>query len=102
MHQRGIIPPGIDDSSDTQSLRHSDLPGRQIPNAWTLHERCLSTRGLSDQHAPLLRRSNDPNDWLSAPSDIIPAIRCIIHVDVEAVRILDSFPTRSSRNALPA
>ena len=36
--------------------------------------------------------ANDPNDWFSDPREIVPAIRRIIHVSVETVRIVNSLP----------
>ena len=35
---------------------------------------------------------NDPNDWFSDPRQIVPAIRRIVHVSVETVRIVNSLP----------
>ena len=35
---------------------------------------------------------NDPNDWFDDPRDLIAAIRRIVHVSVETVRIVDSLP----------
>ncbi len=35
---------------------------------------------------------NDPNGWFSKPEDLIAAIRRIVHVSVETVRIVDELP----------
>ena len=35
---------------------------------------------------------NDPNGWFSKPEDLIAAIRRIVHVSVETVRIVASLP----------
>ena len=35
---------------------------------------------------------NDPNGWFSKPEDLIAAIRRIVHVSVETVRIVDALP----------
>ena len=35
---------------------------------------------------------NDPNGWFDDPRDLIAAIRRIVHVSVETVRIVDSLP----------
>ena len=35
---------------------------------------------------------NDPNGWFEDPRDLIAAIRRIVHVSVETVRIVDSLP----------
>ncbi len=36
---------------------------------------------------------NDPNGWFEKPEDLIPAIRRIVHVSVETVRIVAGLPT---------
>ena len=36
--------------------------------------------------------ANDPNGWFDDPRDLIAAIRRIVHVSVETVRIVDSLP----------
>ena len=36
---------------------------------------------------------NDPNGWFEAPRDLIAAIRRIVHVSVETVRIVEGLPT---------
>ena len=40
---------------------------------------------------------NDPNDWFTDPRDLLAAIRRIVHLSVETVRIVDAPP-----NPLPA
>ena len=35
---------------------------------------------------------NDPNGWFSKPEDLIAAIRRIVHVSVETVRIVAGLP----------
>ena len=35
---------------------------------------------------------NDPNGWFDDPSDLITAIRRIVHVSVETVRIVAALP----------
>ena len=35
---------------------------------------------------------NNPNDWFSDPREIVPAIRRIVHVSAETVRIVNSLP----------
>lgn len=35
---------------------------------------------------------NDPNGWFDDPSDLITAIRRVVHVSVETVRIVDALP----------
>ncbi|MYE95140.1 MAG: hypothetical protein F4086_06085 [Gemmatimonadetes bacterium] len=35
---------------------------------------------------------NDPNDWFADPRDLITAIRRLVHVSVETVRIVESLP----------
>ena len=36
--------------------------------------------------------TNDPNDWFSDPTEILPAIRRIVYVATESVRIIESLP----------
>ena len=35
---------------------------------------------------------NDPNSWFSTPEDLISAIRRVVHVSVETVRIVAGLP----------
>lgn len=35
---------------------------------------------------------NDPNGWFEDPRDLIPAVRRIVHLSVETVRIVDGLP----------
>ena len=41
---------------------------------------------------------NDPNDWFSQPEDLIAAIRRIVHVSVETVRIVAGLPEPFTAN----
>lgn len=42
-----------------------------------------------DKHSGIV---NDPNGWFKNPQDIVPAIRRIVHVSVETVRIVQGLP----------
>ena len=35
---------------------------------------------------------NDPNGWFEDPRDLVRAIKRIVHVSVESVRIIDNLP----------
>lgn len=35
---------------------------------------------------------NDPNEWFDDPRDLVAAIRRIVHVNVETVRIVEGLP----------
>ena len=43
--------------------------------------------------------TNDPNGWFDDPRDLISAIRRIVHVSVETVRIVEALPPPPSRLA---
>ena len=36
---------------------------------------------------------NDPNDWFDDPKELVAAIRRIVYVSVETVRIVEGLPT---------
>ncbi len=35
---------------------------------------------------------NDPNGWFEKPEDLVAAIRRVVHVSIETVRIVDDLP----------
>ncbi len=46
-------------------------------------------RVTQDKHSGIV---NDPNAWFEQPEDFVAAIRRIVHVSVETVRIVDRLP----------
>ena len=46
-------------------------------------------RIIRDRHCGIV---NDPNGWFSTPEDLISAIRRVVHVSVEMVRIVAGLP----------
>ena len=57
----------------------------RTPLGWFIDRYRITT----DKHSGIV---NDPNGWFDDPRDLIAAIRRIIHVSVETVRIVDNLP----------
>ena len=93
----------IGDGSTLAINEHVHLTG--IPSE--AHEYEVNGRSplgwfIDRYHIKIDKRSgitNDPNGWFDDPRDLIPAIRRIVHVSVETVRIIEglSAPFRRSR-----
>ena len=66
-----------------------DVNGR-TPLGWLIDR----YRITEDGHSGIV---NDPNHWFADPRDLITAIRRLVHVSVETVRIVESLP-----NPLPS
>ena len=64
---------------------HDYVVNGRTPLEWFI-DRCRVTK---DRESGIV---NDPNGWFSSPEDIVAAIRRIVHVSVEAVRIVAGLP----------
>ena len=64
---------------------HAYVVNGRTPLEWFI-DRYRVTR---DRHSGIV---NDPNGWFSTPEDLISAIRRVVHVSVETVRIVAGLP----------
>ena len=64
---------------------HDYVVNGRTPIAWFI-DRYRVTR---DSESGIL---NDPNGWFSKPEDLVAAIRRIVHMSVETVRIVAGLP----------